>query len=38
MPLGALLGAITNFGKAERKFEFIREDTDRQLEWLWKDN
>ena len=32
-----LLGAIINFGKAERKFEFIGDDKDRQLESLWKD-
>jgi hypothetical protein len=32
-----LLGAITKFGKAERKFEFIGDDKDRQLESLWKD-
>jgi hypothetical protein len=32
-----LVGAITNFGKAERKFEFIGDDKDRQLESLWKD-
>jgi hypothetical protein len=31
------LGAITKFGKAERKFEFIGDDKDRQLESLWKD-
>jgi hypothetical protein len=32
-----LLGTITKFGKAERKFEFIVDDKDRQLESLWKD-
>jgi hypothetical protein len=32
-----LLGAITKFGKAERKVEFICDDKDRQLESLWKD-
>jgi hypothetical protein len=32
-----LLGAITNFGKLERKFVFIGDDKDRQLESLWKD-
>ena len=32
-----LLGAITKFGKAECKFEFIGDDKDRQLESLWKD-
>ena len=34
------MGAITNFtnfGEAERKFEFIGVDKDRQLESLWKD-
>jgi hypothetical protein len=29
------LGAITSFGEAERKFEFIGDDKDRQLESLW---
>jgi hypothetical protein len=33
--LGA--NATTKFGKAERKFEFIGDDKDRQLESLWKD-
>jgi hypothetical protein len=32
-----LFGAITKFGKAERKFEFIGDDKDIQLESLWKD-
>ena len=32
-----LLGAVTNFGKAEHKFDFIGDDKDRQLESLWKD-
>ncbi len=32
-----MLGAITKFGEAERKFEFIGDDKDRQLESLWKD-
>ena len=32
-----LLGAITKFGKAERKFEFVGDDKDRQRESLWKD-
>jgi hypothetical protein len=31
------LDAVTQFGKAERKFEFIGDDNDRQLESLWKD-
>jgi hypothetical protein len=31
------LGAITDFGKVERKFVFIGDDKDRQLESLWKD-
>ena len=30
-------GRYPNFGKAERKFEFIGDDKDRQLESLWKD-
>ena len=32
-----MLGTIIKFGKAERKFEFIGDDKDRQLESLWKD-
>jgi hypothetical protein len=32
-----MLGAITKFGNADRKFEFIGDDKDRQLESLWKD-
>jgi ribonuclease HI len=32
-----LLCAITKHGKADRNFEFIGEDKDRQLESLWKD-
>ena len=31
-----LLCAITKYGKAERNFEFIGEDKDRQLKSLWK--
>ena len=31
------MDAVTQFGKAERKFEFIGDDNDRQLESLWKD-
>ncbi len=32
-----MLGAITNFGKAECKFESIGDDKDRHLKSLWKD-
>ena len=32
-----LLFAINKHGKADRNFEFIGEDKDRQLESLWKD-
>jgi hypothetical protein len=32
-----LLCAIPKYGEAKRKFEFIGEDKDRQLESLWRE-